>query len=108
MLILTAGNVTDGGRQLEIDGLSNYTVWVGVNHNQIWAGPITGHTRKDGAAALLRKIADAMDAAGDSAGAQTPSPVRKAILDIVKHPACPKCGSNKLRCSANGCTWEVT
>ncbi len=61
MLIITARNVTGDG-DLEKNGLANYTVWVGVNHRQIWAGPVYGHTRINGAAALLRKIADAMDA----------------------------------------------
>jgi hypothetical protein len=103
MLILTAGNVTGNG-ELEKDGKANYTVWVGINHHQIWAGPVNDHVRSSGAAQLLRKIADAMDSQED--GPSIPSPVDEAIVRVLASPSCPKCGSQKLRCK-NGCTWTI-
>jgi hypothetical protein len=104
MLILTAGNVTGPG-QLEKDGLANYTVWIGINHHQIWAGPVGGHVRAAGASALLRRIADAMDS--DQSESLKPSPVEEAVVRMIKSPACPKCGSQKLSCHQNGCTWDI-
>lgn len=104
MLIITAGNVTGNG-ELEKDGLANYTVWVGVNHYQIWGGLVNGHIRANGAAELLRKIADAMDA--NKNFKSSPSPVDEAIIRIRKTPSCPKCGSQKLSCHKNGCTWPI-
>jgi hypothetical protein len=62
MLILHAGNVT--GEALErADGTAEYAVWVGINHHCIWRGRIERHLRKEGAARLLRLIADAMESA---------------------------------------------
>lgn len=107
MLILTACNVTAPGVLADEKGKSNYDVWVGINHHQIWGGPINGHTRADGAAALLRKIADALDAAYGTVGESKPSPVDEAIIRVMKAPACPRCGSQKLSCRGNGCTWEI-
>lgn len=104
MLILTAGNITGKGK-LEKDGLSNYTVWIGVNHRQIWAGPINGHVRDQGASELLRKIADAMDS--EQSESLKASPIEEAITRMRKAaPRCPKCTSRKLRCE-NGCVWEI-
>jgi hypothetical protein len=106
MLILTAGNITDTvNMKLEKGGLANYTVWVGINHHQIWAGPIKGHVRADGAAELLRKIADAMDK--EESESMKAGPVEEAITRMRKAPQCPKCGSKKLSCHENGCTWEI-
>src|SRR5882672_5268803 len=104
MLILTAGNVTGPG-QLEKEGLANYIVWIGVNNRQIWAGPVNEHIRAEGASKLLRKIADAMD--NNRSEPSKPSPVEEAIVRMIKSPACPKCGSQKLSCHQNGCTWEI-
>jgi hypothetical protein len=60
MLIVTATNITGGNGTAE-DGTADYDVWVGINQVCIWQGPIAGHVRVDGAAALLRHIATAMD-----------------------------------------------
>jgi hypothetical protein len=103
MLILTAGNVTGPG-QLEKEGLANYVVWVGINHHQIWSGGVENHIRAKGAAELLRKIADAMD--NQPNGPSILSPVDEAIIRVMRHPECPKCGSQKLHCE-KGCTWEI-
>ena len=108
MLILTAGNVTGEG-QLEKDGRANYTVWVGINHHQIWAGPIEGHVRAEGAGALLRRIADALDAFTNGTGfslAEKPSPIHEALSRVMKAPACPRRDSKRLRCE-KGCTWPI-
>lgn len=64
MLIVTALNVTgkDGKPKLaRKDGTADYDVWIGVNHHQIWSGNVTGHVRDEGAAKLLRLIADKME-----------------------------------------------
>jgi hypothetical protein len=65
MLIVTATNVTDTENRLlsRPDGTSDYEVWIGVNHGCIWRGNVCGHVRDRGAAALLRLIADKMEAA---------------------------------------------
>lgn len=43
--------------------ISDYNVHVSINdQHTIFAGRITGHRRTDGAAELLRRIADEMDA----------------------------------------------
>lgn len=60
MMILNAVNVTPRGL-LEKDGLSDYDVWVGINERCVWRGKIEGHVRAEGAAKLLRLIAEAMD-----------------------------------------------
>jgi hypothetical protein len=105
MLILTAGNTTDVvNRKLEKGGLANYTVWIGINHHQIWAGQIKGHVRARGAAELLRKIADAVDKEESEPGRE--GPVEEAIARMRKTPRCPKCMSEKLNCK-NGCTWRI-
>ena len=66
MLIILAHNFTGTKK----DGTSDYNVQVKVNENPIWGGQITGHIRANGAAPLLRKIADAMDR-----GTQRPLPL---------------------------------
>lgn len=60
MMIATATNVTTEGLT-NSEGLSDYDVWVGINHHKIWAGKVEGHVRKNGAATLLRLIADRME-----------------------------------------------
>jgi hypothetical protein len=64
MLILTATNVTDPNtkRGQRKDGTADYDVWVGINQVCIWRGSINGHVRDAGAEALLRLIADKMEA----------------------------------------------
>ena len=103
MLLITAGNVTGPG-QLEKDGLANYTVWVGINRYQIWAGPVDNHVRSRGASELLRKIADAMDCQKSEPTKE--SPVHEVLIRILKAPQCPKCDSYKLSCP-DGHTWEI-
>ena len=66
MLIVTAVNVTQDkhtNRVLEReDGTSDYVVEVAINSAPpIFSGYIANHVRKDGAADLLRLIADKMD-----------------------------------------------
>ena len=65
MLILTATNVTrlsDGISTLSRpDGTSDYDIWIGINQHCIWRGSIKGHLRDQGAASLLRFIADRME-----------------------------------------------
>lgn len=61
MLILTATNITGEGKLQRKDGTSDYKVWVGINQFRIWEGFLRGHVRKEGAAVLIRKIADEMD-----------------------------------------------
>jgi hypothetical protein len=104
MLILTAQNVTGDGK-LEKDGLADYDVWIGVNHHQIWSGRVEGHVRSERAESLLRKIADALE--HQVSGPSKPSPVDEAIVRVMEKPTCPKCGSPKLSCINNGCTWSV-
>lgn len=60
MLIVTAANVTEN-LQRE-DGIADYRVQVNINYTPIWKGEVNGHVRDEGAAALLRRIADTMDA----------------------------------------------
>lgn len=60
MLIVHAHNVT-GGNGTAPDGTADYDVKVCINERVIWRGPVTGHTRADGAAELFRKLADCMD-----------------------------------------------
>jgi hypothetical protein len=103
MLLITARNLTIGN--LEVNGLADYDVWVGVNHDQIWAGKVSGHVRADGAQALLRRIADAMELQVSAANRY--SPVDEALVRGMKEPRCPKCGSPKLSCE-KGCTWEIS
>jgi hypothetical protein len=70
MLILTATNVTHerarsgkSGKQVlaRKDGTADYEVWLGINQQCIWQGSVNRHVRANGAAELLRKIADRMD-----------------------------------------------
>lgn len=104
MLILTASNITGEGK-LEKNGLANYTVWIGVNYHQIWSGPINGHIRNNGAAELLRKIADAMD--NEESEPLKVGPIEEVLTRMRKAaPRCPKCCSQKITCR-NGCTWEI-
>lgn len=63
MLICTAINVTGNGKLVRKNGTSKYDVWVGINHHKLYAGTINDHCRAQGAAVLLRKIADEMDKA---------------------------------------------
>ncbi len=55
MLIVTAHNVTEGGLP------TTKSKWR-VNYRPIWHGSVNGHKRDEGASALLRLIADRMDA----------------------------------------------
>jgi hypothetical protein len=103
MLLITAGNVTGQG-QLEKDGLANYTVWVGINRYQIWSGPVNGHIRDEGAAELLRRIAEAMD--NQKSEPTKESPVHEVLIRILEAPQCPKCQSYKLSCP-QGHIWEI-
>lgn len=58
MLIILAHNTTGKTK----GGTSDYDVQVKVNDDYtIWAGTVKGHVRANGAAPLLRKIADAME-----------------------------------------------
>ena len=64
MLIVTATNVTKEKRKKVLarkDGTADYDVWVGINQVCIWRGEIKCHTRDNGAAELLRRIATRMD-----------------------------------------------
>lgn len=61
MLIVNALNTT-GGSGTATDGMAQYDVVVAINKHVLWAGPIGNHIRAAGAAVLLRRIADAMDA----------------------------------------------
>ena len=74
MFIVTATNVTHErcapGRCGEPllareDGTADYDVWVGINQHMIWRGSVNGHKRAAGAAALLRLIADKVEANGE-------------------------------------------
>lgn len=59
-LILIARNI--GPDLAREDGTADYDVEVSINRKSyIWAGQINGHIREQGAAVLLRKIADAID-----------------------------------------------
>lgn len=59
MLYVEIANITTG---LEQDGKADYVVVVHLNyHKTIWAGTIKSHVRTEGAAKLLRLIADAME-----------------------------------------------
>jgi len=102
MLILTAQNLTG-------ETLSDYDVWVGVNHRQIWAGKVNGHVRSSGAAELLRLIADKMNKQESETLKISPidKEVKGVLTKIRKTPSCPKCGSKKLSCHQNGCIWEI-
>jgi hypothetical protein len=98
MLILTAGNVTGDG-QLEKDGLADYTVWVGVNYRQIWSGPVKGHVRTNGAAELLRRIADHMD--GYVSEPSKASPIAEAVERILETAYLAARGTNQLKIKGN-------
>lgn len=63
MLIITATNVTPLDVLARSDGTADYDVSVGLNRRTIWRGSVNGHKRADGAATLLRLIADRMDKA---------------------------------------------
>ncbi len=74
MFIVTAENVTHERANAGYygspclareDGTADYEVWVGINQHLIWRGSINGHTRAAGAAALLRLIADKVEANGE-------------------------------------------
>jgi hypothetical protein len=59
---VTAVNVTGNRKLQRADGTADYNVEVAINSAPpIWRGSIHGHKRKEGAAALLRHIADHMD-----------------------------------------------
>lgn len=60
MFICTASNVTPN--LARPDGTADYDVWVGINQHLIWRGSVNGHKRDAGAAALLRLIADRLEA----------------------------------------------
>lgn len=56
MLIVTARNLS------ELAPISDYEVEVRVNNMApIWRGIVRGHNRPDGAAVLLRRVAEAME-----------------------------------------------
>lgn len=78
MLIVTAVNITEASdladkdilsRLQDKDGKSKYDVWIGINQHCIWRGTVQDHVRDEGAAALLRHIATAME---NSAGQTVP------------------------------------
>lgn len=63
-LVLIASNITDPNREklLREDGTSDYVVEVSINRESfIWIGKIENHIREEGAAKLLRLIADKID-----------------------------------------------
>lgn len=65
-LILTATNVTFQARTGKLarkNGTADYDVWLGINSHRIWSGKVYGHKRAAGATALLRLIADKIEAA---------------------------------------------
>lgn len=62
MLIVLAHNETG----TKADGTSDYAVEVRINERPIAKVNVHGHVRDSGAAQLLRKIADAMDANQES------------------------------------------
>jgi hypothetical protein len=65
MLIVTATNVTKEKRKKVIvrkNGMADYDIWVGINHNCIWRGSVKNHDRCTGAPELLRRIANNMEA----------------------------------------------
>lgn len=58
MVFVSAHNITG----TKNDGTSDYSVSVKLNDDYvIWQGHVTNHVRTNGAATLLRKIADAME-----------------------------------------------
>ncbi len=74
MFIVTATNVTrdrDTTNRIEWnslereDGTADYDVSVGINDFVIWRGSVNRHKRDAGAAALLRLIADKVEANGE-------------------------------------------
>lgn len=78
MLIVTALNVTGGGGQRE-DGMSDYLVEVAINHQPpIFKGSVNNHFRANGAATLLRRIADRMDGVDELLNNSAPRPLPKA------------------------------
>lgn len=60
MLILTVQNITKGGLKRP-DGGADYDYWLGVNRTCIAKGTIRNHKRSEGAAKLLRLVADDVD-----------------------------------------------
>ena len=62
MLRVDMLNVTPKGETA--DGLADYRAYVKVNYTLIWHGMVSGHKRAEGAAALLRRLADAMEREG--------------------------------------------
>jgi hypothetical protein len=56
MLIVTLHNI-----HTDKDDVATYDARVKVNYVTIWDGKVGPHKRGDGAAKLLRKLADAMD-----------------------------------------------
>jgi len=75
MLIVTATNVTHERAKpgkngvpclARPDGTADYDVWVGINQHMIWRGSVNKHHRAKGAAALLRLIADKIEAGGEA------------------------------------------
>ncbi len=67
-LIVIAQNITDPETHALVreDGTSLYDVEVSINRKKfIWCGKIDNHKRDDGAAALLRRIADKMELEGE-------------------------------------------
>lgn len=82
MLIVTATNVTKNGATKR--GKSAYDVYVGIGFQALYAGRVSGHTRNAGAAELLRRIADTMDAR--AAVAKNMPILNRIALDCVEPP----------------------
>ena len=59
MLIIKALNITENAE--DAHGKADYDVLIHVNSRPIWSGRVKGHIRKNGAAELLRCIANEMD-----------------------------------------------
>jgi hypothetical protein len=59
VLIVTAQNIFTDGQDK-----ADYDVIVRINTRILWTGPVLLHDRKRGAAELLRKIAEEMEAEG--------------------------------------------
>lgn len=98
MLYVQAVNIT-GGNGTAADGTAQYDCRVAINERLLWGGSVSYHVRAEGAAALLRRIADAMDAHPRSQPAGGKSPKRRVGAKTPKHVTtalpkeCPGCGA---------------
>lgn len=87
MLYVFAHNVT-GGKGNRKDGTADYDVQVNINEKCLWRGSVNGYLREQGAAMLLRVIADKMAAATQ---VETAMPILTRILmDANVHPTFKK------------------